>query len=153
MCAVPFRAVPCRSVPFRAVPCRSVPFRAVTMLFSDGTDSAVLFFPLYSSVYSLWSADDELMAQCEMDTYKSTGPGGQHRNKRETAVRLKHLPSGIVAQGMQALLDLIFSVEGSVSEAAKLLGLSTGALSRLIISDDSLRSAVNEIRTLKDIEE
>ncbi|KAF3341878.1 Peptide chain release factor 1 [Carex littledalei] len=85
-----------------------------------------------------------------MDTYKSTGPGGQHRNKRETAVRLKHLPSGIVAQVMQALLDLIFSVEGSVSEAVKLLGLSTGALSRLIISDDSLRSAVNEIRTLKE---
>ncbi|KAH9726325.1 RF PROK I domain-containing protein [Citrus sinensis] len=38
---------------------------------------------------------------------------------------------------------------GSVSEAAKLLGLSTGALSRLILSDDSLRIAVNELRTSK----
>ncbi|KAH9782324.1 RF PROK I domain-containing protein [Citrus sinensis] len=53
------------------------------------------------------------------------------------------------ALGMQALLDLIFAVEGSVSEAAKLLGLSTGALSRLILSDDSLRIAVNELRTSK----
>ncbi|KAH9726250.1 RF PROK I domain-containing protein [Citrus sinensis] len=53
------------------------------------------------------------------------------------------------ALGMQALLDLIFAVEGSVSEAAKFLGLSTGALSRLILSDDSLRMAVNEFRTSK----
>jgi len=27
--------------------------------------------------------------------YKSSGPGGQRKNKRETAVRLRHLPSGI----------------------------------------------------------
>lgn len=42
--------------------------------------------------------DQELMKQCEMDTFKSSGPGGQHRNKRETAVRLKHLPTGLIAQ-------------------------------------------------------
>ncbi|XP_021300040.1 uncharacterized protein LOC110428523 [Herrania umbratica] len=162
--------------------------------------------------------DEELMKQCEMNTFKASGPGGQHRNKRESAVRLKHLPTGIVAQamedrsqhmnrasalarlrtlialkvrnpvhlhtyspppellqilppkstirgsdsgpqigpknpkfvlGMQALLDLIFAVEGSVSDAAKFLGMSTGALSRLILSDDSLRMAVNELRTSK----
>ena len=53
------------------------------------------------------------------------------------------------SQGMQALLDLLFAVEGSVSEAAKILGLSTGALSRLILSDDSLRAAANELRASK----
>lgn len=42
--------------------------------------------------------DEKLMSQCEMDTYKVSGPGGQHRNKRESAVRLKHLPTGIIAQ-------------------------------------------------------
>ena len=30
-----------------------------------------------------------------IETYKSRGPGGQRKNKTETAIRLKHLPSGI----------------------------------------------------------
>ncbi|XP_021753257.1 uncharacterized protein LOC110718681 [Chenopodium quinoa] len=54
-------------------------------------------------------------------------------------------------EGMQALLDLIYAVEGSVSDASKYLGMSTGALSRLILSDDSLRGAVNELRASKGI--
>jgi len=33
--------------------------------------------------------------EIRVDTFKSSGPGGQHRNKRETAVRVRHLPSGI----------------------------------------------------------
>lgn len=32
----------------------------------------------------------------KIDFYKSSGPGGQYVNKRETAVRITHLPSGIV---------------------------------------------------------
>lgn len=42
--------------------------------------------------------DQELMRQCQFDTFKASGPGGQHRNKRESGVRLKHLPTGLVAQ-------------------------------------------------------
>ncbi|KAG2304334.1 hypothetical protein Bca52824_032985 [Brassica carinata] len=163
-------------------------------------------------------SDEELMKQCKFETFRVSGPGGQHRNKRDSAVRLKHLPTGIVAQavedrsqhknrasalnrlrtllaikvrnkvdieayspppellqilppkstirtsssgsqigpnnpkfvpGMQALLDVISASDGSIADSAKLLGLSTGGLSRLILSHDGLRMAVNCMRAAK----
>jgi len=43
-----------------------------------------------------FSTDIEtLKSEVEITFYKSSGPGGQRKNKRETAVRLFHPPSGI----------------------------------------------------------
>lgn len=39
---------------------------------------------------------ESLERNCEIEFFVAGGPGGQHRNKVETGVRLTHLPSGIV---------------------------------------------------------
>ena len=40
-------------------------------------------------------SDDALLSECKVETFCSSGKGGQHANKRESAVRLTHTKSGI----------------------------------------------------------
>lgn len=46
-------------------------------------------------------ATDRLLAECEKTRTRRSGPGGQHRNKVETAVVLVHRPTGATAQASE----------------------------------------------------
>jgi RF-1 domain len=159
----------------------------------------------------LLASDDALVAQCEVDRYRASGPGGQHRNKTESAIRLRHKLTGVSAIGEDSrsqaenkvhavrrlraaialgvrepvigsgisarlaalvaggtaplgartrltgeywaaiaeLLDLLVAGGLEIGATAQRLGISTGALSKLLLHDDQVGRALNDLRRAK----
>ena len=163
----------------------------------------------------LLASDDALIAQSEVDRYRASGPGGQHRNKTESAVRLRHRLTGVSAIGedsrsqvenkmhavrrlrsaiaiqvrepvtlegfvpsarlaafvakgtaplgaktrvtgeywaaMAELLDLLVAGDVEIATTAQRLGISTGALSKLLLHDELVGRTVNDLRRAKNL--
>ena len=157
----------------------------------------------------LLASDDALIHQCEVDRYRASGPGGQHRNKTESAVRLRHKLTGVTAIGEDSrsqaenkvhavrrlraalalevrepslaisprlaafvaagtaplgaktrltgeywasigeLLDLLVANALEIGTTAQQLGITTGAMSKLLLHDEQVGRVVNDLRRAK----
>src|ERR1041385_5490651 len=107
---------------------------------------------------NLPESDEEILRECEVETFRSSGPGGQHVNKTESAVRLRHRPSGVVVTSQQersqyrnkaiCLLKLRKKVEQLNYRPAKRVPtrISRGAKNRTL-EEKSRRSQIKRLRS------
>jgi len=100
-------------------------------------DSAARRHTSFASVWVYPVVDDNIDIQIDpsdlkVDTYRASGAGGQHVNKTESAIRITHVPSGIIvacqtdrsqhrnrAMAMQMLKARLYEAELQKREAAQ----------------------------------
>ena len=54
-----------------------------------------------SNEHPATASAEQLLAECEVRRLRRSGPGGQHRNKVETAISLHHIPTGVSAEASE----------------------------------------------------
>ena len=76
---------------------------------------------------------DELVRECEVQRLRRSGPGGQHRNKVETAVVLRHTPTGVDAEANERR-----SQAENLKEAVRRLRVNLALHVRIELSHDAM---------------
>ncbi len=59
-------------------------------------------------------------SELEFEFFRGSGPGGQHRNTTDSGVRVRHLPTGLVAQATESRSQLR-NRESALTRLAELL--------------------------------
>ena len=80
-----------------------MPFRA------DPYDASVAYRPPYidpaatmvDPPHPATLEEADLLKHCDIEIGRVSGPGGQHRNRVDTAVFIRHIPTGVEAQGTE----------------------------------------------------
>jgi protein subunit release factor B len=81
--------------------------------------------------YQIPETDAALLAECDVQTFRATGPGGQGVNTTDSAVRLVHRPTGIRVVCRQQRSQLLNKLTCLERLRAKLVDLQTEAVPRV----------------------
>lgn len=71
------------------------------MTYARGADKPARSTPDRIGLHPAMLASERLLKRCEVSFGRASGPGGQHRNKVETACTITHEPTGISASASE----------------------------------------------------